>query len=92
MNGISLLHAPQWQLDGDNWLLIVGNRTVAKLLPTIGHHKYTWLSAIENDLPDHGWHAADFETLHMAKFDIEQWWAHMCLGAKFTPDAEAQSD
>lgn len=33
MNDIRLLHTPQWQLSGTDWLFVVGNQTVAKLVP-----------------------------------------------------------
>jgi hypothetical protein len=88
MNKVSLLHAPQWTLVGTQWHLIVGNRSVAKLIPNSDRTfpQYHWLSVIEyEEYPDHGWHAVDFETLEIAKHDLEQWWAHMCKGEAYRP-------
>jgi len=88
MNKVSLLHAPQWNLVGTEWHLIVGNRTVARLIPNSDHNfpQYHWLSLIgDHEYPDHGWHVVDFETLEIAKSDIEQWWAHMCRGEVYRP-------
>ena len=88
MNTVTLLHTPQWTPVEDEWHLIVGNRSVAKLIPNSDRKfpQYNWLSVIEDpEYPDHGWHAVDFETLEIAKHDIEQWWEHMCRGETFTP-------
>ena len=42
MTTIEQLHKPRWQQDGDNWLMIVGNRAVATLI---------WLSVILAESP-----------------------------------------
>src|SRR5258708_5614986 len=89
MNDIKLLHKPQWTLVGTDWHMIIGNRSVAHLIPVFSPHvpQYKWLSVIEyREYNDHGWHAVDFETLDIAKYDIEQWWFHMCRGEKFRPN------
>lgn len=88
MNDIRLLHTPQWQLSGTDWLFVVGNQTVAKLVPNFDKDRprCKWLSIIDfPDYPDHGWHAVDFATLESAKADIEQWWQQMCRGEAFRP-------
>jgi hypothetical protein len=33
MTEVLFLHTPRWQPDGDEWHLIVGNRSVARLIP-----------------------------------------------------------
>ena len=89
MNDVKILHKLQWNLVGTDWHLVVGNRTVARIVPNFSKifPQYKWLSIIEShEFDDHGWHAVDFETLHMAKYDIEQWWIHMCRGERFVPD------
>jgi hypothetical protein len=83
------LHQPKWQLDGADWIMIVGNRVVAVLVPYCnpGHSPY-WLSRFvggEEDYPNYGWENVDFETLDGAKSDIEQWWWHMLRGEKYRP-------
>jgi len=35
MNDVHLFHTPHWRLDGDQWFMVVGNRTVAKIIPSI---------------------------------------------------------
>jgi hypothetical protein len=48
--------------------------------------QYKWLSFIDGrDYPDHGWNAVNFETLDVAKEDIEQWWRHMCRDERYYP-------
>jgi len=47
--------------------------------------RYRWLSVIDGDYESYGWHAVDFETQNAAKYDIEQWWSHMCRGEAFRP-------
>jgi len=72
MNDVRLLHTPQWQLDGDEWLMIVGNRTVAKIIANedANFPHIHWLSVIDShEFPDYGWHAVDFETLDVAQYD-----------------------
>ena len=86
MNDVTLLHTPRWQLDGDEWLMIVGNRTVAKIIPN--QHPpipwVQWLTVIEShEFPDHGWHAVDFEALEDAQSVLENWWAYMCRDMVF---------
>jgi hypothetical protein len=87
MNDIKLLHAPTWRLCGTEWHLIVGNRSVAKLIPNFcaKFPQCEWISVIDEDYNSYGWDAVDFETLEIAKYDIEQWWAHMCRGVAFSP-------
>lgn len=88
MNDIRLLHSPRWQLSGTEWHLMVGNRSVAKIIPNFDPNtsRHRWLSVIEDaDFEDGGWHAVDFERLDVAKADIEQWWLHMCQGKTFAP-------
>jgi hypothetical protein len=85
MNEVKSLHVPMWQLSGTEWHLIVGNRSVAKVVPNFDRNcsRHRWLSVIDGDYDAHGWHAVDFETVDTAKHDIEQWWSHMCRGEAF---------
>ncbi len=88
MTDVQILHAPQWQLVGDEWHMIAGNRSVARLLPNNEPQfpQYHWISVIEyEEFPAHGWHAVDFETLEIAQYDIGQWWLHMCRGETYRP-------
>jgi hypothetical protein len=88
MTDIHSLHRPQWRIDGAEWHLIVGNRSVAKLIPNFdpAHPRCRWLSIIDGaDMPEHGWHAVDFTDLDIAKSDLEQWWHHLCRGQAFRP-------
>jgi hypothetical protein len=90
MNEAQLLHEPRWALAGTEWHLVVGNRSVAKIVPNfcVRLGKAKWLSVIDaSEYPDHGWHAVDFESLESAKYDIEQWWRHMRRGERFDPHA-----
>ena len=67
MTTIEQLHKPRWQQDGDNWLMIVGNRAVATLIPNSDDlfPQYRWLSVIlaESPFDDHGWSEVDFTSL-----------------------------
>ena len=94
-NDVRLIHPPTWQLDGDEWHMIVGNRSVAKIVPNecAMFPRVHWLSVIEShEYPDHGWHAVDFETLETAKYGLEQWWEHMCRGEEFDPNREEEEE
>jgi hypothetical protein len=85
MTNIQALHRPQWRIDGVEWHLIVGNRSVAKLIPNFdpARPRCRWLSIIDG--PNVPWHAVDFADLDIAKFDLEQWWLHMCRGEAYHP-------
>jgi len=89
MTEIIPLHTPIWQYDGTEWHLIVGNRSVARLVTneTPVFPDIKWLSVIDDEYldVDHGWHAVDFAELETAQFDIEQWWLHVCRGEMFAP-------
>jgi hypothetical protein len=88
MNNVLPIHTPEWRLVETDWHIIVGNRTVAVLMPNSDEHfpHYKWLSLIIcDDCPDYGWHAVDFETLAVAQGDIEQWWHHACRGEAYQP-------
>jgi hypothetical protein len=88
MTDVLFLHTPRWQPDGDAWHLMVGNRSVAWLIPNSDEKfpQYHWLSVIDGDeFPDHGWHAVDFETLEIAQYDLGQWWIHMRSGETYSP-------
>ena len=43
MNDIRLLHTPRWQFSGTEWHLMVGNRSVAKIIhnfyPNTSRHR-----------------------------------------------------
>ena len=63
--------------------MVIGNRSVARVIPIfdVVLPKYKWLSVIDCDEFDGlRWSEVDFETLEIAKYDIEQWWVHMCRG------------
>ena len=98
MNDVKLLHTPQWHLCGADWHMIVGNRSVATIIPNFDRRspRFRWLSILDDeyicpgtDPTFHSWHAVDFETLEIAKYDIEQWWEHMCRGVEYTPLCDA---
>ena len=88
LNDVRLLHKPKWQLVGGFWEMIVGNRTVAVLLPTefcprLPH--FRWLTHIVcNELPDYGWDDVDC-TLEGGQELLEQWWHHACRGEAYRP-------
>lgn len=89
MDNTKFLHEPRWQLSCEGWHMIVGNQSVAQIIPNFCKRlpQYKWLSIIDGpDYPNHGWHAVDFETLEMAKYDLEQWWRYMCLGERYEPE------
>ena len=89
MTNIEQLHQPRWQPDGENWLMLVGNRAVAALIPNSDDMfpHYRWLSVIlaESPFDDHGWCSVDFTTLEIAQYDIEQWWHHAARGERYDP-------
>ena len=89
MTTIEQLHKPRWQQDGDNWLMIVGNRAVATLIPNSDDlfPQYIWLSGIlaESPFDDHGWSEVDFNSLETVQYDLEQWWHHAAVGKRYDP-------
>ena len=87
-------YTPQWIEDNDgSWHLIIGNRSVARIIANPPDDRwpknwpqYQWLSLVDyKEFDDDGWHAVDFVTLEMARYDIEQWWLHMCRGESYRP-------
>jgi hypothetical protein len=89
MTEIIPLRQPRWQQDGADWIMIVGNRMMAALVPNSCdlYPQYHWLSCFVggDEYPDHGWDNVDFETLDGAKYDIEQWWRHVLRGEAYRP-------
>jgi hypothetical protein len=88
MNDVSLLHVPRWQLVETDWHLMIGNRTLAVLIPNSDTRfpRYKWLSRITcGDCEACGWDSIDFETLESAEHDIEQWWLHARRGKAYRP-------
>jgi hypothetical protein len=89
MTGITPLHTPVWRQDGPDWIMMVGTRTVAALVPNSCDlfPRYRWLSRFVggNEYPDYGWENVDFETLGIAQYDLEQWWFHMLRGERYHP-------
>ena len=87
MAEIQPLHRPRWQPDGDDWLMIVGNRTVAALQyfePEAGSLHGSYLSFIlADDLDDFGWSNVDFYSLEFAQHDLEQWWRYAIRGEAY---------
>jgi hypothetical protein len=81
--------APEWRQVENDWRMIVGNETVAVLIPNSDERfpQYEWLSLIvTDDYPEHGWHAVDFETLEGAQHTLEQWWHHARKGEAYRPE------
>jgi hypothetical protein len=93
MTAIAATQAPRWIQDGPDWHLVIGNRSVARIVPNPPEDwwpkhwpQYQWLSLLDyKEFGADGWHAVDFETLEMAQYDIEQWWLHMCRGESYRP-------
>ena len=81
--------APQWRQADNNWEMVVGERTVAALIPISDAQfpQYNWLSFIvSDDYPEHGWHAVDFGTLADGQHVLEQWWHHARKGEAYRPE------
>jgi len=92
MNDIIVLHKPEWQLVDEDWHMLVGNRSVARLIPIPVEERgplpwANWLSTIHPDFDDHGWAHVEFETPGIGQFTLEQWWSHMCRGEKYRPES-----
>jgi hypothetical protein len=87
------LLAPQWREVDNEWHMLIGNESVAKLTPNSDAERfpqYKWVSLITtDDYPDHGWHAVDFETLAVGQSDLEQWWHHARQGEAYDPEEPA---
>jgi hypothetical protein len=87
-NNVLPIHTPQWRLIETDWHMIVGNRTVAVLIPNSDDNfpEYKWLSFIVcDDCPEHGWSNVDFETLAGAQHALGQWWHHARQGEAYRP-------
>ncbi|MGP0092319.1 MAG: hypothetical protein ACLPKB_20515 [Xanthobacteraceae bacterium] len=76
-----MIHLPVWRQDGDTWHLLIGNESVAQIIPsedTNGIYgtpgALAWLSVISDEYPDYGWHAVDFPELDHAKALLTTWW------------------
>src|SRR3954451_22187142 len=96
MTEIQSLHKSRWQPDGDDWLMIVGNRTVAalqRIAPERPNSQPWFLSFIlAEDIDDFGWSNVGAVSLESAKHEVEQWW-HQTIGAeayKMTASPAAQ--
>jgi hypothetical protein len=65
-----------WRLDGQKWHYIVGERSIAQIVPNsdeLGRFPdIKWLTLVPDF--DCGWHAVDFCDLDEAKTVIENWW------------------
>lgn len=88
MNNVLSFHTPIWRLVETDWHLIVGNRTVAVLLPNSDRlfPRYKWLSRIICDnLAAYGWDNVDFESLEDAQHVMTQWWRHARRGEAYRP-------
>jgi hypothetical protein len=89
MAEIQPLHRPRWQPDGDDWLMIVGNRTVAALQyfeHGVGSSHGWYLSYIlACEVDEGGWSNVDFTSLGCAQHHLEQWWHHAIRGAAYRP-------
>jgi hypothetical protein len=91
MAEITQLHKPEWQFVEPDWVMVVGNRDVARLVPLSMEERSpilwaNWLSEIHPDFDDHGWSNVEFETVRIGQLVLEQWWSHMCRGEKYRPD------
>jgi hypothetical protein len=85
MSDIKPLHRPKWQPVEGDWHMIVGNQSVAVLIPNSCSIQpwANWISRILIDCPSHGWDNVDFDTLANGQEALEQWWSCMCLGEAF---------
>jgi hypothetical protein len=95
MQNVDLHNTPKWTQVGEDWHMLIGNKSVARLTPVSEENfpHIHWLSIMDSDdYEDHGWHAVDFETLEIAMYDIEQWWQHMCIGEAFDPEIHCEDD
>ena len=83
MQNVDLLHTPKWTQVGEDWQLLVRNKSVALLIP-VSEEKFPhihWVSVLYY-YDDLDWHTVDFETLESAMCDTEQWWLDMCRGLR----------
>jgi hypothetical protein len=92
MNEIRQLHEPEWRFVEPDWVMIVGNRDVARLVPIPVEERgplpwANWLSQIHPDY-DHGWDCVEFEASWIGQCIVEQWWVHMCRGERYTGPTE----
>jgi hypothetical protein len=89
---MTIEHLPVWQDEAGTSLLIVGNRTVARIIPNSnpGWPQYNWLTVIERefDTLSPSWHAVDFGDLETARHHILQWWLHRRRGRHFSCDCD----
>ena len=88
MTTIEHLHKPRWQQDGDNWLMIVGNRAVATLITNSDDlfPQYIWLSVIlAESRRSFECCSVDFTSLGCAQYDLEQWWHYAARGQRYNP-------
>lgn len=77
---------PEWRKVDTDWHFLVHNNRVAKLSPVVDGNSRRWLSEIDPHLPDHGWHAVDFQTLDNGKYAMEQWHQYMARGIAYRPE------
>ncbi len=93
MNNVTQLYRPQWNLCGNEWHLVSGNKLVAKLVPNFCEMfpKYKWISVIEPEFESFGWHAVDFQSLDAGKFDLEHWWLFLCQGERYEPHTHCRA-
>jgi hypothetical protein len=76
----SIISFPTCRQSGETWHLLVGNESVARIIPNKDDlglfgpiDADIWLTIIE-DYPDYGWHAVDFADLEHAKALLMTWW------------------
>jgi hypothetical protein len=63
-----------WRLDGKMWHYMVGDRSIAQIIPNRDQRlpEIQWLTLVPDF--DCAWHAVDFRDLNEAKKIIENWW------------------
>jgi hypothetical protein len=61
-----------WREVHHTWHLLLGNESVAQILPNSYHGMPCWLTVIL-ELPSYGWHAVDFIGLEDAKAALTRW-------------------
>jgi hypothetical protein len=61
-----------WREVDHTWHLLLGNESVAQIIPNAHEGTPCWLTTIW-ELPCYGWHAVDFLTLEDAKAALTRW-------------------
>ena len=79
INAAPITHFPVWQQDGNQWHLLVGNKTAAILHPAV-RRSGVGVYVVEINSDFHGgdiaeaWHAGEFYSLPVAQDFMRRWW------------------